>query len=55
MIEIEKKINVYSYLVTEIYCCDCLFDRIMSLINSSKEFTKYDEFISILENEFSKK
>ena len=55
MIEIEKKINVYSYLVTEIYCCDCFFDRIMSLINSSKEFTKYDEFISILENEFSKK
>ena len=55
MIEIEKKINVYSYLVTEIYCCDCFFDRIMSLINSSKEFTGYDTFISILENEFSKK
>ena len=55
MIEIEKKINVYSYLVTEIYCCDCFFDRIMSLINSSKEFTGYDTFISILKNEFSKK
>ena len=55
MIEIEKKINVYSYLVTEIYCCDGFFDRIMSLINSSKEFTAYDTFLSILENEFSKK
>ena len=27
----------------------------MSLIDSSKEFTKYDEFINILENEFSRK
>ena len=55
MIEIKKKIIVYSYLITEIYCCDCFFDRIMSLIDSSKEFTKYDEFINILENEFSRK
>ena len=55
MIEINKKINVYSYLITEIYCCDCFFERVMSLINSSKEFTACDEFINILENEFSKK
>ena len=55
MIEIKKKIIVYSYLITEIYCCDCFFDRIMSLIDSSKEFTKYDEFINFLENEFSRK
>ena len=27
----------------------------MSLINSSKEFTEYDKFINILENEFSRK
>ena len=27
----------------------------MSLINSAKEFSKYDEFINTLENEFSKK
>ena len=55
MIEINKKIKVYSYLITEIYCCDCFFDRVMSLINSSKEFTGCDEFINILENEFSRK
>ena len=55
MIEINKKIYVYSYLITEIYCCDCFFDRVMSLINYSKEFTGSDEFINILENEFSKK
>ena len=55
MIEIEKKIIVYSYLITEIFCCDCFFDRIMSLINSSKEFSESDEFINILENEFSRK
>ena len=55
MIEIEKKIVVYSYLISEIYCCDCFFDRVLSLINSSKEFTEYDEFINILENEFSRK
>ena len=55
MIEINKKIKVYSYLITEIYCCDCFFDRVMSLINSSKEFIGCDEFINILENEFSRK
>ena len=55
MIEINKKIKVYSYLITEIYCCDCFFDRVMSLINSSKEFTGCDEFINILENEFLRK
>ena len=31
------------------------FDRVMSLINSSNEFTEYDKFINILENEFSRK
>ena len=55
MIEIGKKITVYSYLIKEIYCCDCFFDRVMSLIDPSKEFTEYDEFINILENEFSRK
>ena len=55
MIEINKKINVYLYLITEIYSCDCFFERVMSLINSLKEFTACDEFINILENEFSKK
>ena len=55
MIEKCKKTNVYSYLITEIYCCDCFFERVMSLINSSKEFTACDEFINILENEFSRK
>ena len=53
MIEIEKKIIVYSYLITEIFCCDCFFDRIMSLISSSEEFSRSDKFINILENEFS--
>ena len=55
MIEIGKKITVYSYLINETYCCDCFFDRVMSLIDPSKEFTEYDEFINILENEFSRK
>ena len=55
MIKIEKKIIVYSYLITEIFCCDCFFDKIMSLINSSKEFLNGDEFINILENQFSVK
>ena len=55
MIEFKKKINVYFYNITDIYCCDCFFDRIMNLIDSSREFTKPDEFIDILENEFSRK
>ena len=55
MIHFSKKINVYSYTISDIYCCDCFFDRIMSLINSLKEFTECDEFINILENEFSRK
>ena len=55
MIEYKKKINVYFYTISDIYCCDCFLDRIMSLIDSSKEFTKCDEFINILENEFSRK
>ena len=55
MIQFSKKINVYSYIISDIYCCDCFFDRIASLINSLKEFTECDEFINILENEFSRK
>ena len=55
MIQFSKKINVYSYIISDIYCCDCFFDRIASLINSLKEFTECDEFINILENEFLKK
>ena len=51
MIEIQKKIFVYSYLLQEIYCCDCFFDRVMSLINSSEEFTD-SKFINILKKEF---
>ena len=55
MIEIEKKIIVYSYLITEIYCCDCFFDRIMTLIDNSRKFTEPNEFIEILEKEFDSK
>ena len=55
MIQFSKKINVLSYIISDIYCCDCFFDRIASLINSLKEFTECDEFINILENEFSRK
>ena len=56
MIEIKKKIIVYSYLVTEVYCCDCFFDRIMTLIDTSIKFTESNEFIiNILEKEFNSK
>ena len=55
MIEIEKKKIVYSYLITEIYCCDCFFDRIMTLIDKSRKFTEPNEFIEILEKEFDSK
>ena len=55
MIEIEKKIIVYSYLIIEIYCCDCFFDRIMTLIDNSRKFTEPNEFIEILEKEFDSK
>ena len=49
MIEIKKKIIVYSHLVTEIYSCDCFFERVLSLIRNN--FVK-NEFIEILEKEF---
>ena len=49
MIEIKKKTIVYSHLVTEIYSCDCFFDRVFSLIRNN--FVK-NEFIEILEKEF---
>ena len=52
MIKIKKKIIVYAHLVTEIYCCDCFFDRVNYLIN---ENLKNDEFIDILEKEFDEK
>ena len=55
MIEIEKKIIVYSYLITEIYCWDCFIDRIMTLIDNSRKFTEPNEFIEILEKEFDSK
>ena len=55
MIEIEKKIIVYSYLITEIYCWDCFIDRIMTLIDNLRKFTEPNEFIEILEKEFDSK
>ena len=48
MIEIKKKIIAYSYLLTEIYFCDCFFDRIMSLIDNSRKYAEPNEFIEIL-------
>ena len=55
MIEIEKRIIVWSYLITDIFCCDCFFDRIMNLIDGNETFTESDEFINILEKEFNQK
>ena len=55
MIKIKKKIIVYSHLVTEVYSCDCFFDRVNSLIDTNLKFTKTNEFIDILEEEFDVK
>ena len=54
MIEFEKKIKIYSYQLQDIYCCDCFFERVASLLFSTKEFTSCDEFINIFEEEFLK-
>ena len=54
MIQYFKRINVYFYTISDIYCCDCVFNRILGLLESSEEFSKPDEFIDILENEFSR-
>ena len=55
MIKIKKIIIVYSHLVTEVYSCDCFFDRVNSLIDTSLNFTKTNEFIDILEEEYDVK
>ena len=55
MIEIEKKIIVYSYVITDVYTCDCFFDKIMNLICNSKKSLENNEFIEILEKEFDSK
>ena len=52
MIRIIKKKIFYSHLVTEVYSCDYFFDRVISLIDIRKKFTKTNEFIDILEEEF---
>ena len=52
MIEFEKIIKIYSYQLQDIYCCDCFFDRIVSKLFSSKEFTTCDEFIKTFEEKF---
>ena len=55
MIKIKKKIIVYSHLVTEVYSCNCFFDRVNSLIDTNLKITKTNEFIDILEEEFDVK
>lgn len=55
MIEFEKEIKIYSYKIQDIYCCDCFFERVTSLVFCYEEFTTCDEFIQILKEEFKKK
>ena len=54
MIEFDKEIKIYSYKLHDIYCCDCFFERVTSLLFRFEEFTTCDEFIKILEKEFIK-
>ena len=54
MIEFQKIIKIYSYHLQDIFCCDCIFDKMTSLLFSSKEFTTYYEFINVIEEEFEK-
>ena len=54
MIEFQKIIKIYSYQLQDIFCCDCLFDKITTLLFSSKEFINYDEFMNVIEEEFEK-
>ena len=54
MIEFQKITKIYSYQLQDIFCCDCLFDKITTLLFSSKEFINYDEFMNVIEEEFEK-
>ena len=54
MIEFEKEIRIYSNKLQDIYCCDCFFERVTSLVFRSEEFSACDEFIQILKEEFQK-
>ena len=54
MIEFQKIIKIYSYHLQDIFCCDCIFDKMTSLLFSSKEFTTYYEFINVIEQEIEK-
>ena len=54
MIEFQKIIKIYSYQLQDIFCCDCIFDKVTTLLFSSEEFTTCDEFINVIEEEFVK-
>ena len=54
MIEFQKIIKIYSYHLQDIFCWDCIFDKMTSLLFSSKEFTTYYEFINVIEQEIEK-
>ena len=54
MIEFQKTIKIYSHRIEDIYCCDCVFEKVASLLFSTKEFT-CDEFVKILEEKYANK
>ena len=55
MIQYSKRLNVYYYPISDIYCCGCYFDRVASLLYSSEEFSTPDKFIDKLEKDFPRR
>ena len=54
MIAFELVMSKFSDVIQDIYCCDCLFETVLGLVSFEK-FSKYDEFIEVLERKFPKK
>ena len=55
MIEIKKKNNCLLLFNYRNLLLDCFFDRVMSLIDTSRKFSETNEFIDTLVNEFPNK
>ena len=54
MIEFEKDIRVFSYKLEDIYCCDCVFEKVIAMVFNQKKFSGYNEFLEILQKKFPK-
>ena len=55
MIEFRKKIKINSHQIQDIFCCSCIFDKLVSLLFSSEEEAIcYFDFVSLLKKDYSK-